>query len=108
MQNFVFFKVKQSIGHILGIFGLIDVKQKGSALVGYWVNYVTSTFDLTHDLELGFFKVKFWNSCFSGIIGLIDVKGNGSKSVGYWADYVTLPFDHTHDLGLEFSRSNLK
>ena len=41
-----FFKVKHSIGHILGMFGPIDVKRKGGASVGYWVNYVTLTFDL--------------------------------------------------------------
>ena len=29
--------------------GPIDVKWKGSALVGYWAQYVTLTFDLTHD-----------------------------------------------------------
>ena len=27
--------------------GPIDVKQNGGASVGYWVNYVTLTFDLT-------------------------------------------------------------
>ena len=47
-----FFKVKHSIGHISGMVGPIDVKRKGGALVGYWVNYVTFTFDLTHDLHL--------------------------------------------------------
>ena len=31
--------------------GPIDVKQKVNASVGYWVNYVTLTFDLTHDLD---------------------------------------------------------
>ena len=36
--------------------GLIDVKRKGGASVGYWVNYVTLTFDLTHDLDLWFFS----------------------------------------------------
>ena len=54
--------------------GPIDVKRKGSALVGYWVKYVTFTFDLAHDLDLGFFKVKFRNSSISGIVGMIDVK----------------------------------
>ena len=54
--------------------GPIDVKQKGSALVGYWVQYVTLTFDLLHDLDLGSFKVKFRNSSICRIIGLIDVK----------------------------------
>ena len=38
--------------------GLIDMKQKRNALVGYWINYVTLTFDLTHDLYLGILKDK--------------------------------------------------
>ena len=42
--------------------GPIDVKRKGSASVGYWIQYVTLTFDLTHNLDLGCFKVKFRNS----------------------------------------------
>ena len=54
--------------------GLIDVKLIGSASAGYWAQYVTLTFDLTHDLDLGCFKVKFRNSSFSEIVGLIDVK----------------------------------
>ena len=29
--------------------GPIDVKRKGAS-VGYWMNHVTLTFDLTHDL----------------------------------------------------------
>ena len=33
-----------------------------------WVNYVTSTFDLTHDIDLWFFKVQFQNSGISGIV----------------------------------------
>ena len=86
--------------------GSIDLKQKGSASVGYWVYYVTLTFDLTHDL--GCFKVKFWNSCISGIVALIDVKWKGSKLKGYWADYMTLPFDHTHNLDLGVSRSEFE
>ena len=61
-----FFQVKRSVGHISGMVGPIDVKRKGSASVGYWVNYVTLTFDLTHDLW--FFKVKFQNSCIWEIV----------------------------------------
>ena len=45
-------KVKHYFGHISGMVGLIDVKQKGSASVGYWAQYVTLTFDLTHGLDL--------------------------------------------------------
>ena len=85
--------------------GRIDVKRIGSALVGYWVQYVTLTFDLTHDLDLGCFKVKFWNSSISRIFGLIDVKWKGSELIWYWANCMTLPFDHTHDLDLGVSRS---
>ena len=61
-----FFKVKRSIGHISEMVSLIDVKQKGGTSLGYWVYYMTLTFDLTHDLDLWFFKVKFQNS--SGIV----------------------------------------
>ena len=63
--------------------GPIDVKQKGSALVEYWVQYVTLTCDLTHDLDLGCFRVKFRNSSISGIVGLIDVKWKGSELIWY-------------------------
>ena len=69
-----FFKVNHYFGHISGMVGPIDVKRKGSASVGYWVQYMTLTFDLTNDLDIGCFKVKFRNSCMSGIVGLIDVK----------------------------------
>ena len=73
-----FYKVKHSFGHISGMVGPIDVKRKGSASdVGYWVFYVTLTFDLTHYLDLGFFKVKFLNSCIAGFAGLMDVKWKG-------------------------------
>ena len=78
----------------------IDVKRKGSALVGYWVQYMNLTFDPTHDLDLGCFKVKFQNSSISGIVRVIDVKWKGSELIWYWADCMTLPVDHTHDLDL--------
>ena len=100
-----FFKVKHYFGHISGMVGPIDVKRKGSALVGYWVQYVTLTFDLTRDLDLVCFKVKFRNISISGIVGLIDVKWKGSELIWYWADYMTLPFDHTYDLDLGVSMS---
>ena len=100
-----FFMVKHYFGHMSGTVGPVDVKRKGSALVGYWVWYVTLTFDLTHHLDLRCFKVKFRNSCISGIGDVINVKWKGSRLIGYWADYMTLPFDHTHDLDFGVSRS---
>ena len=102
-----FYKVKHYFGHISGMVGPIDVKWKGNASVGYWAQYVTLTFDLPLDLDLGCFKVKFWNSSFSGIVGLIDVEWKQSELIWYWADCMTLPFNHTHDfdLGVEISRS---
>ena len=103
-----FFKVKHYFGHISGMVGPIDVKRKWSALVGYWVQYVTLTFDLTHDLDLGCFKVKIWNSSISGIVGLIDVKWKQSELIWYWVDCMTLPFDHTHGLDSEVEISRLK
>ena len=102
-----FFKVKHYFGHISGMVGPIDMKLKGSASVWCWVQYVTLTFDLTYDLDLGCLKVKFRNSSNSGIVGLIDVKWKRGELIWYWADCMTLSFDHTHDLnlGVEISRS---
>ena len=54
-----FFKVKHYFGHISGMVGLIEVKRKGNASVGYWVQCVTFTFDLTHDLDLGCSRSNF-------------------------------------------------
>ena len=39
--------------------GPIDVKRKGGASVGYWANYVTLTYDLTHDIDLVVSRSKF-------------------------------------------------
>ena len=86
--------------------GLIDMKQKWSALVEYWINYVTTNFEHTYDLDHKFFKVKFWNYNISRVVGLIDVKRKGIKSIGYWANYVTLHLDHDHNL--EFSKSEFE
>ena len=88
-----FFKVKYYLGHISGMVSSIDVKRKASALVGYWVQYMTLTFDLTHDLDLGCFKVKFQNSSISGTVGLIDAKWKGSELIWYWANCMTMPFE---------------
>ena len=90
--------------------GPIDVKRKASASVGYWVQYVTLTFDLTHYLDVGCFKVKFRNSSISGIVGLIDLKWKRSELIWYWpwADCMTLSFHHTDDLDLEISRSEFE
>ena len=60
--------------------GLIDVKWNGDTSVGYWMNYVTLTFDLNYDHDLGFFKVKFWNSRISGIVGLIKLMWNEKEA----------------------------
>ena len=110
LKNFgcVFFKVKHSIGHISGMVGLIDVKWKGGALVGYWVNYVTSTFDLTHDHDLWFFKVKFQNSCISGIVIWLMWNKKKANQLDIWTDCMVLPFDHTHDLDLVVSSSKFE
>ena len=99
-----FLKAKHYFGHISGMVGLIDVKLKGSAPVGYWAQYVTLNFDLTDDWM---FRGQFRNSSFSGIVDLIDVKCKWSQLIWYWTNCMTLPFDHTCDLdlGVEISGS---
>ena len=47
----MYFSMSNSIGHILGLVGQIDIKQKGNALFDYWVNWSY--------LDFGFFQVKF-------------------------------------------------
>ena len=51
-----FFKLKYPIGYFLGMVGLIYFKQTGSALFRYFANYVTLSFDLTNDFDLGLFR----------------------------------------------------
>ena len=100
-----FFKVKHYFGHISGMVGPIDVKQKGSASDGYWAQYVILTFILTHDLDLVCFKVKFRNSSFSGIVGLMDVKWKLSK---YDNGPCPLTTPMTLTLELKFQGQSLK
>ena len=57
------FTVKHCIGSILRMVGWIDMKQKGCALDGFWVNYVTWNFDLTPDFDLGSIRLKVGNNC---------------------------------------------
>ena len=86
----------------------IDVKQKGSASVEYWVQYVTLTF-LPHSwpwpwIFLGqISKELYLRNCLSDWC-----EWKGSESIGYWADYMTLPFDHIHDLDFGVSRSEFE
>ena len=104
----VFSKIKHSFGHISEMVGPIDVKRKGGALVGYWVNYVTLTFDLTPGLDLWFSKVKCQNSCFSGIV--IWLMWNKKKAnqldngLTVWSCPLTTPMT----LNLQFQCQRLK
>ena len=54
-----FFRVMHYFCHVSGMVGSIDVKRKGSALVGYWVQYVTLNFDLTLTLTLDISRSNF-------------------------------------------------
>ena len=56
---------------ISGMVDPIDVKRKGAASIGYWINYMTLNFDPTHEFDLRFFKVKFLNSSVSKIVVLL-------------------------------------
>ena len=76
-----FFKVKLSIGQISGMVGPIDVKRKGGASVEYWVDYVTLTFNLTHDLDLVVSRSKFEIALFEKW----RVDWHGTK--GMWVDH---------------------
>ena len=49
--------------------GPINVKRKGGASVGYWANYVTLTFDLTHDIDLVVSRSNFEIALFEEWVG---------------------------------------
>ena len=70
--------------------GPIDVKRKGGASDGYWVNYVILTFDLTHDLDLVVSRSKFEIALFEEWEGLIDMGRN------------VIIHDHDRDLWVTF------
>ena len=88
--------------------GPIDVKRKGSSLVGYWVKYVTLTFDLTHDFDLGYFKVNFEIAPFQEL--LVWLMWNEKEVSQYdtgtivWPCLLTTPMTLT----LEFHGQSLK
>ena len=88
--------------------GPIDLKWKGSASGGYYVNYVTLTFDLTHNLDLEFFRVKFWNSSIKGILVWLMSKEKKANQLDtgsiMWPFYLTTPMTLT----LNFQGKNLK
>ena len=62
------------------MFGPIDVKRKGGASVGYWVNYVILTFDHTHDFDLVVSRPKLEIALFEEW-GLIDMERKGCESI---------------------------
>ena len=86
-----FFKVKRSIGHISRMVSPIDVKRKGGASVGCWVNHVTLTFDLTHALDLVVSKSKFEIALFEeSVCVCVCVCGGGADwhgMKGMWVDH---------------------
>ena len=93
--------------HISGMVGPIDVNQKGSASVKYWVNCVTFILDPTDDLDFEFFKVKFRNRSISGIVGLADVKRRGNES-DTGPIVLPCPLTTPTTLTLKFQGQNLK
>ena len=74
----------------------IVMKQKEHASVGYWVNYMTSTFDLSHDLDLDFSRLNFKITvCQDLLFWLI-----WNEKISNKLDTETLPLDHTHEFSM--------
>ena len=80
----ILFKVKHSNGHSSSMVGAIDMKRKGGASVGYWVNYVTLSFDFTHNLDFRLFKVNFQKSWIAEIVILLMWKKNQANQILGW------------------------
>ena len=90
----VFCKVNQSIGHIVWIVCPIEVNQKWSTWIGYWVNYITLTFDLTHDSNLDYFKAAFFLIApFQELsVWLMWNEKEANQLDTAWANYATFSF----------------
>ena len=84
--------VKRAIGHILGIVGVIDMKQKGNFMIGCRVHYVTLTLDLTDGLDLRFPRENFQIAChISGIGRLLGIE---------WKKFKLIICGHDFELGV--------
>ena len=69
LENFgCVFSRSNTLRHISGMIGPINVKRKGGASVGYWANYVTLTFDLTHDIDLVVSRSNFEIALFEELV----------------------------------------
>ena len=92
------FKVKLWNSHIPRMGGQIDMEWKGCELIGCWTHCVTLTFNLTHDLSLGFSRL---SSHISGIGGSIYLEWQGCES-GMMLDlYGTLDLQYGLARGLQ-------
>ena len=102
-----FFKVKHSIGHISGMAGPNDMKQKGGASVGYWVNYIwpsllTSPMTLTLDFSRSNFQIAVSPELLSDWC-----ETKRGKSSRYWTVW-TCPLTTPVTLTLKFQGQSLK
>ena len=99
------FSRSNTIGYISGMFGPIDVKWKGGASVGYWVNCVSPTFDLTPDLDLYFSRSNFKITVSQELLSdWYETKGKQINYIMGWLYNIIFPFDHTYDLDHVVSR----
>ena len=63
--------------------GTSDMERKGCESIGCWARYVILTFELTHNIELGFSRSFFFsNSHISGMGGPNDIEQKGYESDG--------------------------
>ena len=65
----------------------IDVKCKGSKLIGNWANNMTLTFDRMHDLDHGFSWLNFEYGYISEMGGLVDIEQKWCESVIHVHDF---------------------
>ena len=74
----------------------VDVKRKGSASVGLWVNYEPSTMTLTLDISGSNFEIAVSQEWLS------DLKWKENKSGRYWGNCMTFPLYTSMTLALNF------
>ena len=85
------------------MFEPIGMKWKGREAIGCWANYVSLSFDLTHDLNFGFSGSNFETVISQEWEGWLIWNKRLYESIECCTHYVTLNFDLICNLDLGFS-----
>ena len=68
--------------------------------IGCWIHHVALTFDITHDLGLGFLRSNFQIAISQELEGRLTWNERDVSRIWYWTHFATLNFELKHDMTL--------